>query len=814
MAYKDYISTTTLDANDPTNPFWYQPLQYIPFEYKGINVDSKLALLKPQEKPQMPDLSKFREKLDKDLLPDEKKGIMQRFNDLEREIRMELQVNPYALSNNPYLIQKFNELANLYNSAELQSLIDNKKFVKEQLDKAVSSGETDKLVYDPQLKQYSYQTIGQVANGVLNLQGDQKSAHVVFDFDYGKGKFKNISIPNIGNGREEDFTRVLAERYSKVEADTSGDNTKIASLHYVDAFGNKTSPAYAEGYIKVVSGGGYKTSQNYNNLLAVSAMLINQKDSIKTILGDKAYEGFNQLVHKTLAGGDALSQYKNLERVYKQIEQNYKQLKDAKGNDPIKENQYKSLYEQKMKPIIEEIEKDEMLTKALSSVSIQKIMYDIATINSNKSSHAKNITIKNNPVLQYLLALSNGSDEERELARKYFSYIQQLNTIAKSTTEDAVLANNTAFNTLLNRKYDHTTETYHDISLHGHAYGGGIEREKEYRSTPFQNLVFGLYPENLKEKTIGADEYIQHIMQSTGASREQAIFVAAQDAAASDLLRHNALFKYYVDYERETDSAKKQKLKEIIEREFEKEIKNTTLISTSKLGIKPKVEDLGRLFKQRLEEETKKNIEALNSGKQREGQFNYLVRYTVETPTNTRGGNEGKWVPYSQNGEELVRIGSVPTEEKHTIYVNGLPVDSKKYPDALITNGVNYALGTQLNSYTFGGPLNNTNLNRTLYIPRSEASEFIRKYGLDKSSVKYTEIGGKEYLIVDNAQTTVTQGQKGNFSHITPSSSRNQTTEETYTGEFVNPKPTLELQGTNRFRKDLEEYFSKDNNSK
>jgi len=535
MGYKDYIPTKQsggfLEGTifDSTNPFWYNAYQYVPRDYVGLDVDNNLRLILERSKkktPEMPDLSKFKEKLDKDLLYAEKSILLDRFNTLERAIREELQYNPYALSNNPTIIGYFNELVTMYNSAELQSQIDKKNEVVKQIAKARESGQQESYVKDSQTGEYIPVSMGKLAQAFVNSQGMENRYNSMVFGNYTPGKgYENIDFSNVGKGTEKDFTDKMLEVYSKVETNSSKEGGRRGYISYVDAFGQPTHPAYATGYIKTVAGGYDRTESNLANLAETTSIFRKKDGEFSSLLGDKAQEGFNQLVVKALNGSSFTNQLSNVLGVLSKAKEEAEKIA-KKNNIALGKTTFDTASEKTSKLL-----EDENLKQALSQVSSQKLIYDLSVLRSNKNNNVKSLVIKSNPVLSLLLSKENGNETLQTL--------EQLLNLVKITTQEGIINSNTNFNTVINQQTHTDTETYSNQTVSDGAYGGGnIEKQKQAYTTKYAEIINGYAEkEDLKEKEMGLDEYIIELKRAMPNLNEQRVKdLAIREAAANDYL--------------------------------------------------------------------------------------------------------------------------------------------------------------------------------------------------------------------------------------------------------------------------------------
>jgi len=552
MSYKDYIPTKQsggfLEGTifDSTNPFWYNAYQYVPRDYVGLDVDNNLRLILERSKkktPEMPDLSKFKEKLDKDLLYGEKSILLDRFNTLERVIREELQYNPYALSNNPTIIGYFNELVNMYNSAELQSQIDKKNEVVKQIAKARESGQQESYVRDEQTREYIPVTMGKMAEAFMNSEGEKNRYYSTVFGDLTPKGYRNTTFSNVGKGTEENFTEGMNKVYKQVEENSIKEGGTSSGITYVDAFGNRTNPAYAEGYIKIVSGGYEKNETNLGNLADTTKFFKEQKPEFDALLGEKAQEGFNQLVAKTLNGSSFTNQLTNTLEILKNAKQEAEAIA-KKNNTQLKETTFDVALEKATKLL-----KDKDLEKALSQVSSQKLFYDLSVLKSDKNENVKALVIKSNPVLSLLLSKENGIEDLQTL--------EQLLNLVKITTQEAIITKNTNFNTIINKQVHREKMTESDVFLSGKGYGGGIEKEKEQAyMTKYAEIINGrVEKKDLKEKEGGLEEAI---------SKLKVFFPKASDEELKNLLLKEAAANSYLTNLAKTKDISKTGMEEIV----------------------------------------------------------------------------------------------------------------------------------------------------------------------------------------------------------------------------------------------------------
>ena len=775
MSYRDYISTKQsggfLEGTifDSTNPFWYNAYQYVPRDYVGLDVDNHIRLILERNKkktPEMPDLSKFREKLDKDLLYGEKSILIDRFNTLERAIREELQYNPYALSNNPTIIGYFNELVNMYNSAELQSQIDKKNEIVKQIAEARESGQQESYVKDAQTKEYIPATMGQMAEAFMNSEGKNRYLSTVFGDLTPKG-YRNTTFSNVGKGTEKDFTEKMNEVYRQVREDSIKEGGTSSGITYIDAFGQTTNPAYAEGYIKTVSGSYEKNATNIAKLAETTKFFKEQQGEFNALLGEKAQEGFNQLVAKTLNGSSFTNQLANVLELLKKAKQEAEAIA-KKNNTQLGETTFDIALIKATKLL-----EDKDLEKALSQVSSQQLLYDLSVIRSDKNENVKALVIKSNPVLSLLLSKENGMEN--------LQILEQLLNLVKITTQESIINKNTNFNTIINKQVHREKMTESDVFLFGEGYGGDIkEQQKQEFLTDYVLAINSVVrDEDLKERQGGLSEAI---------SKLKILFPKAKDEDLKNLLLKEAAANDYLTNLAETKDVSKTGMEEIVrgllQGKSRDEIVNNALNAhASKYGYRLATEEeMKELAKKLRPEEYKdyvvdgkvyvkkvdKQLVPLQGNKVRKAkevvsnnieiarrEIDLRVKKYEENPEGfainfkqaniipTTKGDERPSVQYT-NMKRTDYFGGEALKNK-VITINGIQVPEEALPYIQVQNGADNAEVTQFSLLTLGKKVNVPVANHRIIINKDELSSATKDMAENTALKKfYNEIEKQE----------------------------------------------------------------------
>lgn len=694
MGYRDYLpKMQSGDIFDATNPYWNKAYQYVPRSYMGIDVDSRIALLANTPKtPEVPDLSKFREKLDKDLLYGEKDIMLGRFNELERKIKDELQKNPYALENNPTIISYFNELSNMYNSPELQSQIDKKKLVVAQETKAREQGQVGSFVYDSQTNQYMPITMGQLTNSFLNSQTKQDKLAAFIFGDKTNSGYRNVNFANVGKGTEQDFTNEMIKIFNKVESDSEKRGGSGETINYINGFGNAVSAEEAEGYVSQIQGSSNFLKTNEINLKNLAKFIYERNGDLTGIIGEKAQEGYNQLVVKKLNEADAYTQFGNVMSMQKAISQEAKSK-----NSKIKNTTYDDI-----KKYADIISSDETLLNTLKSVSPQELIYDLSVLNSNKNDDVKRLTIAKNPALLYLF-----SNDKLENKEEKIEAIEKLLELTKRTTQDAVISGNTDFNYLINRTKSTESEYFYRVNLHGGGYGGARKkREEEELSSDFQNAVQGVMAEDkAEEKEISIDEYaamLKLTAEHKNKSDEERRQIAINEAAANDYVA-NAIDKEIAELAArvllKNNENDKERLKAIIEE------RNKNRPDTSKLSIKDVLIDAANEINKGANEFRKDPKKAQGAVKVKRENVNKTTKVDSEI---------GK-LNASESNDKFINSKDIKSTE---LIINGVVVPDEAREYILAQNGSGGAIVTQINSLYFDEKQNISAVNRVFAISK------------------------------------------------------------------------------------------------
>ena len=727
MGYRDYLSKKQGGGiMDSANPFWNKAYQYVPRNYVGLDVDSRLALIgKKTKTPELPDLSKFREKLDKDLLYGEKDILLKRFNELERRIREEVKTNPYALSNNPTIISYFNELANMYNSPELQSQIDKKKSVVSQENKARESGQVQSFAYDVQAGEYIPVALGKVSEAFVNSQGgDNRLISTVFG-DMTNSGYKNTTFGNVGKGTEEDFAKNMNKIFEQVKTDSEKKGGSSESIRYLNSFGQEVSAEEGEGYISVVSGGSKGWRTNIQNLKLLSEFMQKRRGQLSDIIGENAQEGFNQLVAKTLHGASALVQFGNVLNMQEKISNTAKETAKNNGKDSPK-----TTYDD-IKKYEDLIKNDDNLKQALSKVSSQDLLYHLKALQSSKGELAKKTIIQNNPVLSYLFTL-NEEDSNSKLEA-----VTKLLELNKRAVEDATMLGNTQFNQIVHKTYNTEEEYFHRQSLHGDgAYGGAAKKRKQDElASDYSRATEGIIIEDEAEtRHASLEEAANLLMRSNkNLTKEQAMEIVMREAAINDYIANapnKELAEAVADLMFADKSNEQVALNNLVNKinthnSNDKEVKNQLTTND--------------VMKQAMQEINGKIKEYKENPQKAQGAVVVKVQNVNKT---TKVDNEIGKLYAGEDNDNYIPASSI---EATTLSVNGIRVPKEARQYVSVKNGGDQATVTQINLRSAGTKQNVSDIQRTMIIDKTildskdpKVQEFLKQIGIDKNSTAKT----------------------------------------------------------------------------
>lgn len=560
--------------DDPRNPFHYIALDYVPLPYIPYDMETDLALIKPvtPAKPNL-DFSKIKEKLDKDLLPMDKEGIMGEFNKIERELRMLAQVNPYA-EFDPYFVKMYNKLLTFANSPYLQKLQDNKEQwgkIEPRLNEQSNSyaldangfpvginnsdlattyrktltdvaqnqdafslavtqySEKDKAVGNiaykvPQLEKW-YNTFDRLTNtgtrheGVQSDRGGyyfgnvmlQLNALPIIHWQKGFGKDEKSNLPNLTEVQAKLLNAVsTADSYQEIRSNMLSQLDQES----VDAFVSQLQNLKATLF------------NNMQDVLMVAGGL-NKENVAKAEELKRKKEELKDKLNKTNNANERQKYEKELKGIDSQIEA-LELNKQAGGYDSYKELLQK----------IEKHPKAKTLSTLLQREDFLKLQYAVRNILTNNSLEAKKNYILSSPFLRTLYQASNNDNE-------FFEYISLLNKAMDKT--DIYVASNIVANTtnlMKAQKFNYSREIKDRYDENIYLYmlpdgaGGGRKKEPDemYQSEAFIALMDGLvgYNEERDEKF----ENIPFVENLFGISKNEMADVKQVDNTVSILSKN------------------------------------------------------------------------------------------------------------------------------------------------------------------------------------------------------------------------------------------------------------------------------------